>query len=76
MSAPAFELDLLSRTPVGQLAELPSVGTPLEPPRIFDSAAQVLKTLAQAGLVEVVHERHDLHNGLDLITALSFRRLR
>lgn len=73
-----FELDFLSHQPIGQVAELPSRGSPLSMPRVFDAAAQALKALADPvlGLLEIVEEHHDMRAEGDLITALSFRRLR
>jgi hypothetical protein len=74
----SFELRLLSEATIGEVVELPSAGTPLEQPWVFDSAARVLKTFAEAGPLEVVGERHDVdqNSGRDLITGLCFKRLR
>ena len=73
----SFELRLFSEATIGEVVELPSAGTPLEQPWAFDSAAQVLKAFAEAGLVEVVSERHGAdHSGRGLITELIFRRLK
>ena len=60
----------------GALSELPSVGTPLENPFVYDASARELKAMASQGLVKIVEERrHD--GGPDgLISRLTFERLR
>jgi hypothetical protein len=60
----------------GTLSELPSVGTSLENPYVYDASAKELKAMASQGLVKIVEEqRHD--DGLEgLISRLTFERLR
>ena len=56
--------------------ELPSVGTPLENPYVYDASARELKAMASEGLVKIVEERRH-HEGLGgLISRLTFERLR
>jgi len=60
----------------GALSELPSVGTPLENPYVYDASARELKAMASEGLVKIVEERRH-HEGLGgLISRLTFERLR
>jgi len=60
----------------GTLSELPSVGTPLENPYVYDASARELKAMASEGLVKIVEERRH-HEGLGgLISRLTFERLR
>jgi len=58
------------------LSELPSVGTPLENPYVYDASARELKAMASQGLVKIVEERRH-HGGMGgLISHLTFERLR
>lgn len=61
---------------VGALSELPSAGTPLENPYVYDASARELKDMASRGLVKVVEERRDDHRTDGLISRLTFERLR
>jgi len=60
----------------GTLSELPSVGTPLENPYVYDSSARELKTMASQGLVKIVEERRHGEDLGGLISRLTFERLR
>lgn len=58
----------------GILVELPSVGSALENPYVYDASARELKAMAEDGLLEIVEERR---GGLgELIQKLTFNRLR
>jgi hypothetical protein len=60
----------------GTLSELPTVGSPLENPYVYDASARELKAMALEGLVKIVEERRH-HEGLGgLISRLTFERLR
>jgi len=60
---------------LGGLSELPSAGSPLENPYVYDSSAREIKAMAAEGLVKIVDERRvDGREGL--ISRLIFRRLR
>jgi hypothetical protein len=55
--------------------ELPSAGSALENPLVFDAAAREFKTMAERGLVEIVYEcQADTVWGA-LINKLRFKRL-
>lgn len=57
------------------LNELPSAGSPLENPYVYDSSAQEIKAMASEGLVAIVDERRS--GGREgLISRLTFKRLR
>jgi len=59
----------------GSLSELPSAGSPLENPYVYDSSAREIKAMANRGLVKIVDERRV--DGRDsLISHLTFQRLR
>jgi hypothetical protein len=58
------------------ISELPHAGSPLENPFVYDDAARELKQLAERGLVEIVFERTVQRAGEELISHLSFKRLR
>lgn len=59
----------------GTLSELPSAGSSLENPYVYDASAREIKAMAGEGLVEIVDERHG--DGRDrLISRLTFTRLR
>jgi hypothetical protein len=60
----------------GILCELPSVGTPLENPYVYDASARELKAMASQGLVRIVEERSHRAGQGELISRLTFERLR
>ena len=60
----------------GTLSELPSVGTPLENPYVYDASARELKAMASEGLVKIVEERRHHEGSAGLISRLTFERLR
>jgi hypothetical protein len=60
----------------GTLSELASVGTPLENPYVYDASARELKAMASQGLVKIVEERHRSDGPGELISRLTFERLR
>lgn len=60
----------------GALSELPSVGTPLENPYVYDASARELKDMASQGLVKIVEERRYDEGPGGLISRLTFERLR
>jgi len=60
----------------GTLSELPSVGTPLENPYVYDASARELKDMASQGLVRIVEERRLDKGPEGLISRLTFKRLR
>ncbi len=60
----------------GILCELPSVGTPLENPYVYDASARELKAMASQGLVKIVEERRHREGPGELISRLTFERLR
>lgn len=68
--ADAFTLQLL------HVAELPSAGTWLENPFVYDAAAREIQALAAHGGTEIVSQRHALaHDGEPVVVHLVFRRL-
>jgi len=75
MKYKSFEVQALLDTPIGEVAELPKAGTPLEQPLVYDSAARALKELAREGALAVIDEQTTSVNGAELITGFSFRRL-
>ena len=60
----------------GALSELPSGGTPLENPYVYDASAKELKDMASRGLVKIVEERRHGDGRCGLISLLTFERLR
>ena len=60
----------------GALSELPSVGTPLENPYVYDASAKELKVMASQGLVKIVEEQRHDDGPESLISRLTFERLR
>lgn len=60
----------------GSLCELPRVGTPLENPHVYDASARELKAMALQGLVKIVEERRHSEGPGELISRLTFQRLR
>ena len=60
----------------GTLSELPSVGSPLENPYVYDASARELKVMASEGLVKIVEERRRDEGPEGLISRLTFERLR
>lgn len=61
---------------LGELTELRPAGTSLENPFVYDSAARELKAMADRGLVRIVDEQaHDADAG-ELISRISFVRVR
>lgn len=59
----------------GHLSELPSAGSALENPYVYDASAREIMAMADRGLVKIVAEHHV--NGRDsLIDHLTFTRLR
>ena len=59
----------------GSLSELPSAGSALENPYVYDASAREIKAMASEGMVRIVDERHvDGRDGL--ISRLTFTRLR
>lgn len=61
---------------IGVVADLPSAGTALENPYVYDSAARDLKAMADEGLVEIVSEQLARGFAEPLIGRISFRRVR
>lgn len=61
---------------LGVVRELEAAGTGLENPYVYDSAARDLKTMADRGLVKIVHEQMRPGSTGPLIRAISFARLR
>ena len=59
----------------GALSELPSVGTSLENPYVYDASAKEMKEMASQGLVKIVEEQRSGRLG-ELISRLTFERLR
>ena len=60
----------------GALSELPSVGSSLENPYVYDASAREIKAMASEGLVKIVDERRGSDGLSGLINHLTFRRLR
>jgi hypothetical protein len=61
---------------LGTLCELPSAGTTLENPYVYDASARELKEMASKGLVEIVDEQRGGGTFGDLIRRVTFQRLR
>jgi len=60
----------------GALSELPSAGSPLENPYVYDASARELKAMASRGLVRIVEEKRRDDGSQELISRLTFERLR
>jgi hypothetical protein len=60
----------------GSVSELPSAGTPLENPYVYDASARELNAMASQGLVRIVDARRHDHGPDGLISRLTFQRLR
>lgn len=60
----------------GALSELPSVGSSLENPYVYDASARELKAMANEGLLRIVDERRSSDGFNGLISRLTFQRLR
>ena len=60
----------------GTLSELPSSGSPLENPYVYDASARELKVMASEGLLKIVDERRGDGDRGGLISRLTFERLR
>ena len=60
----------------GVLSELPSSGSPLENPYVYDASARELKVMASKGLLKIVDERRSDGGRGELISRLTFERLR
>ncbi len=60
----------------GALKALPSAGTAMENPYVYDATAKELKAMASKGLVKIVEERRIDGDPDSLITCLTFERLR
>lgn len=56
--------------------ELEGAGTALENPYVYDSAARELKSLAERGLVKITREKVTHVPAGQLISKISFARLR
>ncbi|MBS0446307.1 MAG: hypothetical protein JSR59_10200 [Proteobacteria bacterium] len=61
---------------LGELTELPSAGTSLENPYVYDSAARELKQMADRGLVRIVDEQAAERSGDQMISRIRFVRVR
>ncbi len=61
---------------LGTWSQLPSVGTPLESPHVYDASARELKVMASQGLVKIVEEQQCEDGSEALISRLTFERLR
>ena len=61
--------------PIGAVVELPSAGTWLENPFVYDAAARDIKALVQQGCTEIVDERVEPVGGEPITVHLAFRRL-
>ena len=59
----------------GELSELPSAGSPLENPYVYDSSARELREMASQGLIKIVDEQRS-GAGAGLISRVVFKRLR
>lgn len=60
----------------GVLSELPSAGSALENPFVYDSSAREMKVMAAQGLIKIVEEQRSGGRLGGLISRLTFRRLR
>lgn len=60
----------------GALSELPSAGSALENPFVYDSSAREMKVMAAQGLIKIVEEQRSGGRLGGLISRLTFRRLR
>lgn len=61
---------------VGAVTRLSRSGTGLENPYVYDASARELKRLETKGLLRVVDERVMRSGAEDVITELSFNKLR
>lgn len=59
----------------GTLNELPSAGSALENPYVYDASAKELKAMATEGLIRIVDEQR-LEAADGLISRMTFERLR
>lgn len=62
--------------PIGAVVELPSAGTWLENPYVYDAAARDIKALVERGCTEIVDEKVEHLGGEPVTVRLAFRRLR
>ena len=60
----------------GSVCELPSAGSSLENPYVYDASARELKAMASEGLVKIVAEQRSVDGVGGLIRRLTFQRLR
>lgn len=60
----------------GELTELRPAGSSLENPFVYDSAARELKALADRGLVRIVDEQAGRGASGELISRISFIRVK
>ena len=60
----------------GAVSDLPSAGSPLENPYVYDASARELKAMAAQGLVKIIEERRTDDGPEGLISRLKFQRLR
>ena len=60
----------------GALSELPTAGSSLENPYVYDASARELKAMASQGLLRIVDERRRSDGFSGLISRLTFQRLR
>lgn len=56
--------------------DIPKAGDSLENPYVFDATAQELKSMAERGLVDIVHEHVTLGDTERLIDELTFVKRR
>ena len=61
---------------VGAIIALPKYGTQLENRYVFDAAAREIKEMAERGRVKIVGEHRAFQHDSDLITDISFIKLR
>lgn len=61
--------------PIGAVVELPSAGTWLENPYVYDAAARDIKALVAQGCTEIVDEKVEQRGGEPITVRLAFRRL-
>lgn len=73
---PSIAHTLYALAPIGSVVELPSAGTSLENPYVYDAAARDIKALVERGWTEIVDERVKHVGGEPITVHLAFRRLR
>ncbi|MCU0814191.1 MAG: hypothetical protein MUC32_07670 [Burkholderiaceae bacterium] len=72
---PSIAHSIHAFAPIGAVVELPSAGTWLENPYVYDAAARDIKAFVAHGCTEIVDEKVEHLGGEPITVHLAFRRL-